>query len=78
VFEQLDDLRPKMKATPKLVIAASAYVLMLGILIGILIGRRKWELWPWIETAFWGVVLLRLLSPVYRQIADLLKDDDGH
>jgi hypothetical protein len=35
VFEQLDDLHPKMKATPKLVSVASAYVLTLGIIIGI-------------------------------------------
>lgn len=76
MFEQLDDLRPRPKATAKLLITASACVLMLGIMIGILTGRRSWEFWPGVT--LWGAVFCRLLFPIYRPLADDLKYTNGH
>jgi len=82
VFDQLDDLREKPKVTPKLVALAILYVFILGVMVGILIGeligRGKWNWGASGQVFLMGVLLWKMIVPVFREIRVRLKDQHAH
>ncbi len=50
-------------------------VLCLGINIGILIGRRSWDILEWGQAAFMTIVAWLIVSPILREMSAKLKND---
>jgi F0F1-type ATP synthase assembly protein I len=82
VFEQLEDLREKPRISPKQVALAILYVFIFGVMVGILIGelivRRRWNWGASGQVFLMGVLLWRMIIPIFREIRVRLKEQHAH
>jgi hypothetical protein len=69
--------RDRVRVTPRTVLFAGAYLLLIGVMIGILIGRRRWEFWDWGSVFLQLAIFFRLFYPVYGDLILRLKDHNG-
>jgi hypothetical protein len=78
MFELLDDARTKaVRMTilkPRYAILAGLSVLLVGVEMGILIGKRDWSPFDWLQVSFNAVVLGALSRPLFREFYDFLRD----
>ncbi|HZU43510.1 MAG TPA: hypothetical protein VE994_12605, partial [Terriglobales bacterium] len=64
MFEQLEDLREKPPVTRWQTIAVFFFVFVVGMELGVLIGRRIWRADAWFQFATSCVVLFAVGRPV--------------
>jgi hypothetical protein len=80
MFELLDDARReaarKAIVRPRYAIFAVLWVLLLGAAAGILIGKRDWDLFDWLNVGFNEILFLVICAPLFRELYDFLRDHE--
>ncbi len=77
MFELLDDARSKAvrKAIvrPRYVIFAALSLLLIGAEMGVLIGKRDWNLLDWFAVGSNALLLFMVFAPLFRELYTFLK-----
>lgn len=79
MFDLLDDGREARRRSflrPRYGFLALLSVLVIGINVGLLIGKHNSDLFDWLAVGFNGLLLVMVFSPLFRELYKFLRDHE--
>jgi hypothetical protein len=82
MFDLLDDAHRQANrramVRPRYAIFAVLSLLLIGVEVGILIGKRDWDLLDWLAAGCNGLVLFLVFAPLFRELYNFLRDHESN
>jgi hypothetical protein len=78
MFELLDDThrdtQQKAMLKPKYAVWAVFSIVLVGVQVGVLIGKHDWDWANWLQVAVNGLIFGKIFMPLFREVYKFLRD----